>query len=157
MAGLMVDVNFRSVALSAATAKTVVGIKAPTNQALKIHEICVSFDGADATKAPAVVDINRCTFATNAPGTNSSSFTMASGKRDPGRQETVQSTGATAWSSEPTVLTALQSVDVPEFNGLYHLIVPFTVPIIVPGGQGIAITITSPAAVNCSGHITFEE
>lgn len=155
MAFLFADVNFRSVALVAATAKTVVGVKAPANQVLRIHEIAISFDGVTVANAPVVVDINRCTFGANSPGTNSTSFTPL--KRDPGRQETVQATAATAWSTEPTTLTAQQSIDVPEFNGLYHLIIPFTVPLIVVGGQGLVVTCTSPANVNCSGHLTFEE
>lgn len=157
MSAMQVDVNFRNIALAAATAKTVVGVKAPANQVLKILEIAISFDGVTAGNAAVVVDINRCTFATNGPGTNSTSFTMANGKRDPGRQETVQTTGATNWTTEPTVLTTNQSIDVPEFNGVYHLILPLNAPIIVPGGQGLVITCTSPAAVNCSGHLTFEE
>ena len=157
MAAMQVDVNFRSIALAAATAKTVVGIKAPANQVLKILEIAISFDGVTVANAPVVVDINRATFATNAPGTNSTSFSMGNGKRDPGRQESVQSTGATNWTTEPTVLTALQSIDIPEFNGVYHLIIPINSPIIVPGGQGLVVTCTSPAVVNCSGHLSFEE
>lgn len=155
MAFLFADVNFRSIALAAAVAKSVVGVKAPSNQVVRIHEIAISFDGVTVANAPVVVDINRCTFATNSPGTNSTSFTPL--KRDPGRQETVQTTGGLNWSTEPTVLTAQQSIDVPEFNGLYHLIIPFTVPLLIVGGQGLVITCTSPAIVNCTGHLTFEE
>ncbi len=155
MAFLFADVNFRTVALAVATAKTVVGIKAPTNQVVRVHEIAISFDGAVSTNAPVIVDINRVTFATNGPGTNSTTATPA--KRDPGRAETVQTTAAYNWTTEPTVLTAQQSIDIPQFNGVYHLIIPFTVPLIVVGGQGLCITCNSPTVVNCTGHITFEE
>jgi hypothetical protein len=127
----------------------------PTHQRGKIHEIAVTFDGSNAGNASALVEFCRATFATNGPGTNSTSVTP--GKRNPGDAETIQSTAAKNWTTEPTVLTAQQTLYVPQFNGVYHLIVPFTVPFKVIGGQGFVIRITASANVNCSGHITVEE
>lgn len=149
------DVPYRSVACVAATAKSVVGLKAAANVALKLLEASVSFDGATSSNAPAVVDFNRCTFATNGPGTNSSSVTPL--KRDPGRAETIQATAAFGWTTEPTVLTANHSKDVGQFNGLYHYINPFASPHIIVGGQGFTITVTSPNNVNTTGSLAAEE
>lgn len=157
MAGNIVDLPYRSVALSGATAKTVIGVQAAANIALKLLEASASFDGATSTNAPAVVDFNRVTFATNAPGTNSTAITEANTKRDPGRAETPQMQAGHTWTVEPTVLTAQHSKDVGQFNGLYHYIAPFSAPHIIVGGQGFCITITSPNAVNVSGHLTVEE
>lgn len=149
------DVNFKTVALTAATPKSVGGVKAAANVALKWLEGAVSFDGATSSNAPAVCDFNRSTFATNSPGTSSTTFTP--NKRDPGRAETIQATAATNWTTEPTVLTPQHTKDVGQFNGLYHYIHPFASPLVIVGGQGITITINSPNNVNTSGHITCEE
>jgi hypothetical protein len=157
MAANKFDVPFRTVALTAAVAKTVVGVKASTNVALELIEACASFDGATSSNAPAVVDFNRCTFATNSPGTNSTSLTLGNTKRDPGRAETIQATGAHTWSAEPTVLTAQHSKDIGQFNGLYHYINPFSAPHIIVGGQGFVITCSSPNNVNATGHLTCVE
>ncbi len=155
MAANPCDVNFSAVALTASTARTVAGVKAATNVALKILEAAASFDGATSSNAPALVDFARCTFATNSPGTNSTSYTPV--KREPGRAETVQATAAHTWTTEPTVVTAQGTKYVGQFNGLYHYIMPFSSPMIVAGAAGFVIRANSPNNVNASGHITFEE
>lgn len=155
MAGNQFDLPYRSVACTAATAKSVVGVKAAANIAIKVLEASVSFDGATSSNAPAVVDFDRCTFGANSPGTNSTSLTPL--KRDPGRDETVQATAAHTWTTQPTTLTAQFSKDVGQFNGLYHYVLPFASPLMVAGGAGFVITITSPNNVNATGHITCEE
>lgn len=149
------DCNYRAVALTAAVAKTVVGVKAAANVCLKVLEAAVSADGATSSNAPLIMDNNRSTFATNAPGVSSTALTP--GKRDPGRAEVIQATAAHTWTTEPTVLTAQHSKDVGQFNGLYHYINPFSSPIIVVGGQGFALTLTSPNNVTATGHVTCEE
>lgn len=151
------DVPFNTVALAAGVAKTVVGVKAAANVALKVLEAAVSQDGAVSSNAPVVVDFGRCTFATNGPGTNSTSITLGNTKRDPGRAETIQATAAYGWSTEPTVVTPQHSKDIGQYNGLYHYINPFASPHIVPGGQGFVIRGNSPNNVNTTGHLTIEE
>jgi hypothetical protein len=149
------DVNAVSVALVATTAKTYVGVQAAANIALKVLESSASFDGATSSNAPVVVDFARCTFASNPPGTASSTSTPL--KRDPGRAENIQALGGRAWTTEPTVVTPQHSKDIGQFNGLYHYINPFASPIVVPGGQGYVIRGNSPNNVNVTGHITCEE
>ncbi len=155
MAANQFDVNFSQVSLTAATAESVVGVKAAANIALKILESSWSANGATSSNAPAVVDFARCTFATNPPGTASTSATAQ--KRDPGRAETIQATAATTWTTEPTVVTPQHTKDIPQFNGCYHYIHPFSSPLIIPGGQGYVIRANSPNNVSCSGHLTAEE
>lgn len=149
------DVDAATVALVASTPKTVVGVLAAANVALKLTEASASFDGAVSTNAPVVVNFARITFATNPPGTNSSSFTP--GKRDTARRETVQATAATAWTSEPTVVTPQHSKDIGQYNGCYHYIHPFASPLVLEGGKGFGIRGTSPNNVNFTGHLTCEE
>jgi len=157
MASLVFSAPFKSVAITASTARTVIGVKAATNQAVKILEVACSHDGATSSNAPDVTDLNRCTFATNSPGTNSTSLTLGNTKKDPGRAETVQTTAAHSWSTEPTALTPYRSINLAQYNGLYHYIVPFAAPWIVVGAQGFVVTMTSPNNVNATGNIECEE
>ncbi len=155
MAANVCDINVNTVALVAATAKTAMGILAPSNIALKVSEVSISFDGATSSNAPAIAELCFNTFATNAPGTNSTSVTPT--KRDQGRDETVQTTAAKNWTAEPTVITVYRTIDVPQFDGLYHVLIPALSPYIIPGAKGFSVRLTSPNNVNFSGNITFEE
>lgn len=112
------DVPATTVALTAATAKSVVGLKAATNVCVKITEVAMSFDGATSSNAPVVCEFMQSTFGANAPGTASTSLTLSNSKRDTGRAETVQATAAKAWTTEPTTLAAMWGMDVGQFNGV---------------------------------------
>lgn len=149
------DVPASTVAIVAATAKTVLGIKASTNVCVKLLEVATSFDGATSSNAPVVCEFMQSTFATNAPGTNSSSVTP--GKRDAGRAETIQATAGKTWTTEPTVLALQWAIDVGQFNGLYHYIHPFASPFIIIGAQGAVLRLTSPNNVNATNKFTAEE
>lgn len=149
------DANAVTVALTGGAAKSVNGVFAATNIALKLLEMMVSFDGATSTNAPAVCDFARCTFATNPPGTNSTSTTVQ--KRDPGRAETIQATAGNTWTVEPTVVTPQFTQDVAQYDGQFAYLCPQTSPIILVGGKGFVIRINSPNACNTSNHLTNEE
>lgn len=156
MAKMQAQVPFTTVALVAATAKSVVGIKAPTNQCAILLELGLGFDGATSTNAAAIVELMGSTFATNGPGTNSTSVTPV--KQDSGRQETVQTTAAKAWTTEPTVLTLWRSIDVPQYNGFIVLpLRQWFSELVIAGAAGFVVRITSPNNVNVSGYLTFEE
>jgi hypothetical protein len=156
MAANIVDITANTVALVASTAKTVLGLKAATNQAVKVLEMSVSFDGATSSNAPAVVEFATCTFVGQPPGTGSTSVTAT--KREPGRAETTQLTAARNWTpTEPTAITPVRVIDIGQYNGVYHYIHPFASPHVIAGGGGAVIRITSPNNVNFSGHMTAEE
>jgi hypothetical protein len=149
------DVPASTVALTAATAKTVLGVKAAANVCVKLTEVGASFDGATSSNAPAVCEFMQATFATNPPGTNSTSVTPA--KRDTGRAETVQATAAKTWTVEPTVLTNQRPLNIGQFNGVVVFMHPFSSPFNIIGGQGAALRINSPNNVNFTGSLTGEE
>jgi hypothetical protein len=157
MAALIFDVPCgASVALTANTVQTVLGVKSPgANVPLRILEASVSFDGATSSNAPALVEFCTCTFATVSPGTNSTSVTPV--KRNQSMSETVQSTSAKTWTVEPTVVTPFRQLLIPQYDGVYHYINPKDLPYIIKGGTGFTIRITSPNNVNFNGHITAEE
>jgi hypothetical protein len=95
------------VALSAATTKTVLGVKAHANFGLDL--IAIQFAAlASGSSAPGfepiLVEIMYATWATNSPGTNSTSVTPV---QEYGRSVTVGFTAGRNWTSEPTALTAI--------------------------------------------------
>lgn len=135
--------------------KTALGIAAATNVCVKVTEVVASFDGATSTAVPAQIEFDQITFATNAPGTNSTSVTPS--KADTGRGETIQATAGKTWTVQPTVITQQWALALAQYNGLYHCVHPFVSPFIIIGGKGAGLSINSSATVNFSGRLHGEE
>jgi alkyl sulfatase BDS1-like metallo-beta-lactamase superfamily hydrolase len=151
MANLNATLNTGSVALTAATAKTIIMLTAPTNQCLTIKGIRISFDGATSTAAPATVELGRPSSA----GTFTSTTPR---KRDTGRGETVQATGGTNASAEPTWTSVIDITEaVPVYGGNKETMIPINNPIIVPGGTRFAMRVTAAAGVNAFASFDYEE
>lgn len=136
-----------AVALSAATAKTVLGAKAHANSGLLLKEAFVSFDGITAAAVPVLVELVYATFATNAPGTASTSVTPA---QLSGRVLTAGFTAGKTWTTEPTVLTVLKEVLIHPSAGIVYQI-PLGDEPDTALGEGLAIRVTAPATVNVRG------
>ena len=65
------------VALAAAgTAKTILGCKATSDFGIDLCSWWVDFDSVTAADKPVKIQLLVCSFATNAPGTNSTSVTV---------------------------------------------------------------------------------
>lgn len=92
-----------AVALAAATAKTIVGVKAHANSGLLLCGFTISFADTNATEVPVLVEVMYATWATNSPGTNSTSTTP---RQTMGRSLTAGFTSGKNWTTEPTALTA---------------------------------------------------
>jgi hypothetical protein len=140
------------VALAAATAKTVLGWKSGATFALVLTRVGVYFDGATAGNTPVRVEVCYCTFATNAPGTNSTTITPTQAG---GRVLAHGTTAARSWSAEPTVVTVLDEL-------LCHPQMGFAewTP---PGdeydcalGEGFALRCTAAQIVNLRASMTAE-
>lgn len=157
MAYLQFAAPFKTVATTS-TLSTIAGIKTPANQAVKLLGVNVGCDGTNSAQGPAVVDLGSCTFATNAPGTNSTQITTIP-TLDSGRPETVQSTAGKAWTAQPTVITIIESFFVPVYMGSAIVFRPLTVPIVGKGGNGIVMSMTQQSSVtaNATGSMTAEE
>lgn len=95
------------VALSAATAKSVLGLKAHANFGLDLKKLRYGFDGVTASNVPVLIEFCYCTWATNSPGTNSTSITPV---QEYGRVITPGFTAGKGWTAEPTVLTVIEEV-----------------------------------------------
>jgi hypothetical protein len=90
------------VALAAAgTTKTIIGIAGNANFAILLKELWFDFDGVTSTNNTVKMAIARCTFATNPPGTNSTTLTV---KQARGRVAGTGFAGGKNWTVEPTVI-----------------------------------------------------
>ena len=152
MAGVLCHVNSGEVALVAATAKTVLQIKAATNQRVIVKALRMTGkQPAGGTDTPVKVRLTRST-ANFGTGT-----TATPGKNDPTDSETIQTTAAANFSAEPTSPTdsglwwevQLQS-GVEEF-------LPPGMEIKIPGGQSAQFELISVATPTVLITATFEE
>lgn len=152
MAGVIAHVNSGEVALVAATAKSVLQIKAATNQRVLLKAL--RFLGKQAAGGTdAVVKIRMTRNSANF-GTFSSA---TPGKNDPNDGETIQTTCGSNASAEPTS---------PSDSGLWWEVQPqsgvieFLPPgleIKIPGGQSVQFECTSSATPTIMLCATFEE
>lgn len=136
-----------AVALTAATAKTVVGVKAHANSGVMVCGFSISFADTNATEVPALIELMYCTWATNGPGTNSTSTTP---RQMFGRSLTAGFTSGKGWTTEPTALT----LAFPEFvltpNGgtlIYNF--PLGTEPDSALAEGFALRVTAPSATDC--------
>lgn len=142
-----------AVALSAATAKTVLAVIAPAQFGVDLVNYEVSFDGVTASAVPVLVEICYSTFATNStPGTANVAGTVV---QTAGRAITAGFTGFYASTSEPTVLTAFDSYTITPNGGTvirdYNGSTPDSAV-----SNGFVIRCTAPAAVNVRATMLFE-
>jgi hypothetical protein len=142
-----------AVALAAATAKSVIGVAAPAQFGVDLTKFRVSFDGATSTAVPVSVELCYATFATNGPGTNSTSITP---QQVYGRAITAGFTAASNWTTEPTVLTVVDAWTLPAFNGTAIYDFPFATSPDAAVSQGFVIRCTAAAIVNVRASLWFE-
>lgn len=137
------------VALSAATAKTVLQVVAAANHRVKVLSWGVYFDGTSSSAEPVQVRLLRQTTA----GTMSA---LTPTKRDDSIGETLQTTAQHTASAEPTAGDVLEAKEVHPQAG-YEKIYPFGGEVIIGGGDRLGIECTAPASVNARCEIVFEE
>lgn len=150
MADLIGTVTTDEIALTAATAKTVLQILAPANHRVKILGWSVFFDGTSVSAEPVQVELLRQTTA----GTMSAS--SAEEKLDDSLAETLQVSATHTATAEPTAGGLLQAIEVHPQTGYEKLYPLFQEPI-VGGGDRVGIRCTAPAGVNVRASITWEE
>ena len=139
-----------AVALSAATAKTVLAVLAPAQFGVDLRGFTLSLDGATSTAVPAFWEL--CTLSGATAGTNTSGTVL----QEYGRTITAGFTSAYNYTAEPTVLAALDGDYIPVFNGLVIRDWPFNAGPDNAVSTGFAIRITSPATVNARATFRFE-
>lgn len=145
-----------AVALSAATAKSIIGVKSgatTANHGVDFKKFRVSFDGVTPSAVPVLIEVCAATFATNAPGTNSTSTTV---RQDYGRLAGTGFTTAKNWTTEPTVLTVIEEFTLTPNAGTYAYDWPLGDSPDSALGEGFVIRCTAPAVVNVRSTIWFE-
>lgn len=145
-----------AVALSAATAKSIIGVKSgatTANHGVDLIKFRVSFDGVTASATPVLIELCAATFATNAPGTNSTSTTV---RQDYGRLAGTGFTTAKNWTTEPTVLTVLEEILLTPNAGTVLYDWPLGTSPDSALGEGFVIRCTAQANVNVRSTLWFE-
>lgn len=137
--------------LSAATAKTVIGAKAHANSGLLLVGFEISFEGVSASAVPVDVELCYCTWATNGPGTNSTSITPV---QRLGRVITAGFTAAYTWTSEPTSLTVQWFKKITPNGGLYQYEYPLGREPDSAVSEGFAIRCTAAAGVDLRANLS---
>jgi len=142
-----------AVALSAATAKTIIGAKAHANSGLQLKSFEVAFDGVTASAVPVLIEVVYSTWATNSPGTNSTSTTP---RQSYGRALTAGFTSGKTWSAEPTALTMLKEFLLTPNAGVVFYQWPLGMEPDCALAEGFAIRCNAPAAVNVRATMNVE-
>lgn len=146
-------VSTGAVALAAATAKSVIGIRGNAAFGVDLRRFELGFDGVVASAVPVAVELCYATFATNPPGTNSTSRTPA---QVYGRVATHGFTAASNWTVEPTVLTVLDEFLLTPNGGL--IVVEFSPDKSYDSAfsEGFVLRCTAPAIVNLRATLQVE-
>jgi hypothetical protein len=134
-----------AVALSAATAKTVIGVKAHANSGLELNAVKFSFDGVTASAVPVLIELGYCTWATNSPGTNSTSTTP---RQSFGRTLTAGFTSGKTWTTEPTAITVIDDMLLTPNGGTLWYDFPLGTEFDSNFAEGFVLRMNAPAAVN---------
>jgi hypothetical protein len=152
MAGLLVGVQCPESAFSTST-KTMLVIKAPTNQRLKVKEWSISFIGTSNTAQPIRVEVyNIATGGSLGTGTGA-----VINKVNPSDQETPQTTGNYACSAEPSgTMNIIFTEEVHPQQG-YTWQAPYGNEIGVQGGTWFGIRVTAAAGTSCAVRLIVEE
>lgn len=137
-----------AVALTAATAKTVLGVKAHANSGLLLVGFRLGFDGTSGV--PVLVELGYCTWATNSPGTSSTSTTP---RQRFGRVLTAGFTSGKTWTTEPTAITVIDELLLTPNGGLLIYDAPLGTEPDSALAEGFVIRCTAPAAVNVRGAL----
>ncbi len=149
MARLNAIAQTAEVALTAATAKTVVQIKAAANHRVAVLGWGVFFDGTSVTAEPVQVRLIRQSTA----GTMSALTPVA---LDGDIALTLQTTAQHTATAEPTAGNVVDVIECHPQQG-YEMIYPLGQEVILTGGGYVGIECTAPATVNVRAKLRFEE
>ena len=107
----------------------------------------ISFADTNAAEVPALVELMYATFATNAPGTNSTSTTP---RQIFGRSLAAGFTSARNWTAEPTVLTqAFNEFVLTPNGGTFVYNFPLGTEPDSALSEGFVLRVTAPSATDC--------
>jgi hypothetical protein len=145
-----------AVALTGGAAKTCLMVLTPAQFGGALRKARVAFDGVTASAVPALVEVVRSTNATNStPGTGNTNEN-ANILQYKGRSITAGFTAFSASTSEPTVLTVMDSWLLTPAGGLVVYDFPLGDEIECDVSAGLGVRINAPANVNARVSLSFE-
>lgn len=152
MAQTLYSINTSSaVALSAATAKSILGIQGASDFGIDLKKIRVAFDGVTAANTPVLIELCSSTVATAGTSTAATAVAVA------GRQNAATGfVGAQNYTVEPTVLTVIDQYMFTPNGGSF--IYDFQDVGDTPDtalAQGLVLRLNAPQAVNCRAALWF--
>lgn len=142
-----------AVSLSAATAKSVLGVRGNAAFGVDLRKFSVAFLGVTASEVPVLVELCAATFASNEPGTNSTSVTPA---QIYGRATTHGVTAARNWTAEPTVLTVIREWLLTPAGGIVIYDYPLGDSPDSPVSEGFVLRCTAPSSTSVRASMDFE-
>jgi hypothetical protein len=142
-----------TVALVGATAKSVIGVSGTSAFGVDLKKFRVAFDGVTATAVPVLIELCVATFATNPPGTSSTTVTV---QQVYGRTITPGFTAAKNWTAEPTVLTPIDEFLLDPNKGLVLYDFPLGDTPDTAVSNGFVLRMNAPVAVNVRSTLWFE-
>lgn len=149
-AGYVVETT-ADVALTAATAKTILSVINAANSLIRLTEFGVSFDGTSASAEPVTVELMSSTQAGAGTSTSQSPVQLY------GPTRTVQASGARNFTAEPTTLTCIKRWLVHPQTGIEMQFPLGREPEQVVTADALVLRCTAPAGVNAQGYMCFEE
>lgn len=143
-----------SSALTASATRTVLGVRANAAFGVDLTKWGVGFDGSAAATGIGV-ELCYATFATNPPGTNSTSETPI---QLYGRVLTHGFTAASHWTAEPTVVTVIDEKFISPGGGWFEWAIPLGQTPDSAFSEGFAIRLTTASGVtpNYKAALWFE-
>jgi hypothetical protein len=141
-----------AVSLTAATAKSVLGVNGTSAFGVDLQKFRLSFDGITASAIPVLVELCYCTFGANPPGTNSTSVTVT---QTLGRTITPGFVAAKTWTTEPTTITVIDEWLLTPAGGLVIYDFPLGTSPDSAVSNGFVIRCNAPAAVAVRGAMHF--
>jgi hypothetical protein len=149
MAAIYFSAATAAVSLSAATAKTVLQIVAPSNQRVRVNKFSVSFNGTSATAEPVYVRILKQTTAgTMTSLTPRALVPLVSG-------EAINTTAQHTATVEPSASDVLRTLHVHPQGGHTEILHPL--PIVLLESERLGIECTAPGNVSVIANLECEE
>ena len=132
-----------AVSVAANTTTSGFGVKGDSGHAIDLLGLAFSIDQATPTATDKGVFVELCsaTFATNAPGTNSTAVTIDT---EAGPRVTETFAAAKNWTSAPTVLVALRPFDCDPYKFTYERDYPLGESLDFTEAQGFVLRVTNP-------------
>jgi hypothetical protein len=132
------------VAVAANTSVVVFGVKGDTGHALDLLGLTFSLDQATptATDKACLFEFLSVTFATNAPGTNSTAVAVAQ-LAGPRIAETFSA--AKNWTAAPTVITVVDAFDVDPYKFTFKGDEPYGETPDFAAAEGFALRVSNPS------------